>query len=173
MKKFVQLLGVILSLIFVLSACGTSNSEEKKIEEKIESVTHFLFTAPNEKIAGNEVLKTAITVEEITAELKTLFPDLTEICTDSAISDLALPMGGMHIMAMEEDIVVTVQSTEVEVHSEKNNTYAFTCVLVVEGNGKSEIEVSGKVQLDENGKISYVDDDAAVNVLTEEMIKLM
>lgn len=169
MKTTKWLFGAVIAMVLVLSSCATSNSVEKKMED----VTLFLFTAPNEKIAGNEVLKTAITVEEVTAELKTLFPDLTEICTDSAISDLALPMGGMHIMAMEEDITVTVQSTEVEVHSEKNNTYAFSCVLLVEGNGKSEIEVSGKMQLDENEKISYVDDDTAVNLLTDEMIKLV
>lgn len=169
MKKSIRILSVLLFLILLLSACSTSDPAE----EQMESVVQFIFTAPNEKITENEVLRTAVTKEEIAGELKTLFPDLTEICTDSAISDIALPMGGMHIMAMDEDVTVTVQSTEVEVHSEKNNTYAFSCVLLVEGNGKSEVEVSGKMQLDENGKIYYVGDDTAIYLLMDEMRKLI
>lgn len=169
MKKAIRFLSVLLFLILLLSACSTSNPAE----EQIENVVQFIFTAPNEKISENEVLRTAVTKEEIAAELKTLFPDIAEACTDIAMESLALPMGGMHIMAMNEDITVTVQSTEVEVHSEKNNTYAFSCVLLVEGNGKSEIEVSGKMQLDENGKISYVGDDTAIYLLMDEMRKLI
>lgn len=169
MKKSIRFLSVLLFLILLLSACSTSDPAE----EQMESVVQFIFTAPNEKISENEVLRTAVMKEEIAGELKTLFSDLTEICTDSAINDIALPMAGMHIMAMDEDITVTVKSTEVEVHSEKNNTYAFSCVLLVEGDGKSEIEVSGKMQLDENGKISYVGDDTAIYLLMDEMRKLI
>lgn len=165
MKKFVKVLCLFLSLIILLSACSIN-----PIEDKIKSVVQLVFTVPNKQIIENDVLQTAVTMEEISEELKNLFPNIAEMCTDTAMKGLASPMG-VHFIAAQEDIVVNVQSTDVKINSEENLTYIFTCTLVIERDEKNEIEVSGKIQVDDEGKISFIDCNDATFVLFDVMTR--
>ena len=142
MKKVVAIFCLILSLVMLFVACSANDPTE----EKIDRIVQLIFTIPNEELINNEVLQTAVNVDEVCEELKILFPDMVDICTDTAFQGLALPMG-VHFDAAEENVSISVSSTEVKVHSAENHTYIVNCVLMMEGKEKNEVEISGKMQV--------------------------
>lgn len=173
MKRFLLILSLLLALLMLLSACGSKDPAE----ESIELVAEALFTGPNDFILEHyeEMRSTDIErVDELTEEFRNLFPEVTAVCTESGMDDFVLPAATLQVMEANDGLTSTVKSTKVEVASENSRTYTFTCIVLLEsGDERQEVEVSGKVQLNDEGKISYIDGNTPLYVLMDALIRMM
>lgn len=172
MKKVLCLLLAVL-YVFSLVSCAGQNEAEERIERVITRV----LTCPDEELVAllrdypvyidgangmdEELLLKRRDAEEQYAEhLKTVFTaeDMTEdyqqqFC-GSIYGSLAFPgvcAGG--------EISISVESVAVELISEENRRYGYSAELVITDPRGEEIPYmqEGKVQLSEDGRVSWID----------------
>ena len=173
MKKWSMLFCAVSIILVLFVACSTPYSAE----ENIELVAETLFTGPNDFIIEHYEEMRSIDAEKVdalTKEFQNLFPEVSAVCTESAMEDFVFPAASLQIMEAADGFTSTVKSAKAEIISEQNCTYTFTCsVLLEDENEELTVEVSGKMQLDDEGKISFIDTNDAVYALSEAMIKMM
>ena len=172
MKKVICMLFSFV-LLLSLSACAGQKAEEERI---VRVVTRVL-TCPDEELisllrdntiySGDnpqpdpELLLKRQQAEEAYAEhLKTVFTteDMTEdfqqrFC-GSGYAALTYPSA----CALEE-VQICVESVSVELISEENRRYSFTAEIVItdKDGGETPYTQEGKVQLSEDGRVSWID----------------
>ena len=183
-RVFCLLLAVF--LVCSLSACAGQSEEEERI---VRVVTRML-TCPDEELtaliegskmiydAGDpvpnpekladqrrahedyaEYLKTVFTAEDLTEEFQTRF------CGEGYLSTI------FPTVCVDMEAVLSVESVTVEVQSEDSRTYGYTAELVIEKDGtKTPFTQIGKVQLSEDGRISWID-TYGFNELTEKIAR--
>lgn len=160
-------------LVFTLSACGGPSEENARIER----VVTRMLTCPDEELAalirdnpvypdgsavpdGELLLKRQQAEEAYAEHLKTVFTaeDMTEefqgkFC-ESGYASLTYPSA----CAMA-GIAVMVESVDIETVSEENRRYGFTAEVVIAAPNGEETPhtLEGKVQLSEDGRVSWID----------------
>ena len=172
MKKVICMLFSFV-LLLSLSACAGQKAEE----ERIVRVLTKLLTCPDEQLVSlvtdnniysgdspypdQELLLKAQQAQETYAEyLKTVFTteDMTEdfqqkLCGSGYFS-LIYPSA-----CAQEGIQIGVESVSVELISEENRRYSFTAEIVItdKDGGETPYTQEGKVQLSEDGRVSWID----------------
>lgn len=174
MKKVLCLLLAVLCM-FSMAACAGQSEEE----ERIERVVTRMLTCPDEKLktvleetpvylgAGvdpedaEEMLAKREQAEKEYAEyLKTdvfTAEDMTEEYQDSFCSRL-YPLTNFPSFCIGAEATISVKSITVEMASEDSRTYGYTAELLITKNGEEiPFTQAGKVQLSEDGRISWID----------------
>lgn len=185
MKRLVCLCLVVM-LVLAVSAC----SAEETTEERIERVMTVYFTCPDEELialvtenviyidgGSPEPDKDALAAAHRAAEdygenLKTKFTEAdfteeyqTKLCGSAYIGAI------FPSFCAQSGISLTVDSVTVALHSESSRTYNYTAELQIEKDGeKTPFTQTGRVQVDEDGRISWIDNK--FNELTTEIIRI-
>lgn len=167
-----NLLAILLSACFLLmTACGAGggNAQKDTPEDRISAFLTTFFTCPDEKLTAlypsltdmQDSEKNAAALEEYREYLHTVYSadDFTEkfyqSLPETMFSNNVFPM---RCAAGEGKI--KVDSVSVKLQEKSSDVYDYTAQLTVTQDGTEQaVTQVGKVQTDENGKISWIDPD--------------
>jgi hypothetical protein len=159
---YLQIICLVLCLGMLLSFAGCGG--EQTDEEVLQGFVKNMFTLPTDFAAEH---REEIGIRDITAEYSAalrqeLGEDLFAESYRDKFFDQVYPQWGVDLYCATADIQLVPQEVAIERYAEKSIVYAFT----VQATAKTESEetpvtLEGKIQLDEDGKISYVEMDLA------------
>ena len=172
MRKVICLL-----LAFVLGCSLAACSGPSEKEECIERVIARIFTCPDEELVslirdtnvyveGNPqpdpdlLLKAHQAGEEYAEYLKTFLTaeDMTEDLQEQFCGSVYLSQAFPRV-CVDADLSISVKSVKVEMVSEENRRYDYSAELIITDQNGEEMPYTqeGKVQLCEDGRISWID----------------
>ena len=160
---------LILATVCVFSLAAWSG--QSKEEERIERVLGQMFTCPDEELRkvffpaeplyGEEMWLEQNRAMEVYAEYlkENVFTaeDFTENFQTKFCGEL-YQRTMFPLLCAQENIALSMKSVEIECISEENRSYTYTAELLIEMDGEEiPFTQKGKLQLSEDGRISWID----------------
>lgn len=155
-------------LIMILCFTSCADQALSTAQENAEIILREMFTAPCEEIerhlggiTGDELIDPEVYYEEWDA--------IHEICTETGFECFIYQTTMIQKPASGIDAVIEVEKVEVSPFSERDRASRFTVELLI--HGRECVTVDGKLQADEDGKISYIHitDDAPLHTAMDNM----
>ena len=151
-KRMTVMLSLCLSLLLLLSACASGGSTAKNAEKAAAALAESMLNAPSEPMQRfGSILENG--EESALTAYKNAWEDEKALCSEKGFTSFIEEVLTMQLMADE----MNVTAVKTEPYEEKDRVVRFTADVTV--NDTENMTVSGKCQLDEDGKVSFIELD--------------
>lgn len=157
---YLRVICLVLCFGMLLSFAGCS--EEEKQKEVLRGFVKDMFTLPTDFAAEHreEIGISDITAEYSAALRQELGEDLFAESYRDTFFDQVYPQWAVDLYCATANIQLVPQEVAIERYAEKSIVYAFTAQVTAKTeSGETPVTLEGKIQLDEDGKISYIEMD--------------